>query len=528
MARKTKRKKKDTAGMVNMDATMKKLQTQLTDPNLNMWTFTGAKGVRERMLKVNYDTLRNLVDRLPIVNVIINTRADQLQPYTKFSTDPREPGFTIIPKNPEKAKKQRIEREADDKVKALGDFFEQTGFLYDPDREDDFSDYVQQFVRDTLSIDQIATEIQPNRVGEAAAFWSLDGATIKRVNEESEFAKGIRFVQEIEDKIYNTYTNDQIVFDYKYKRSDVRFRGYGYSPLEQSIDLITTLLFGYNYIRDQLVRDRMPKGFISVMGDVSKPQLDSIRSYWYAAMSGAGGQWNIPILPSGKDGIGIDFKTLNQSNKDMEYHKLMQFVSSTVSAVFGFDLTEAGINSEESKPLVGNNGEAPQIQNSKERGKESMLAFLEQHMNKILRKVTTDYRFEFTGLNVEDESRREEVRTKRLKTTETINSLRHEDGKDPIEEDYADVVLNEQAVQIYMSSKQQEQQEKMMQQQQGGMGGMPGAAPEGEGQAQEEDSEGQSEDQSQSIFKSADMSKSLQDFKRVTRDRERVIRHVFE
>jgi len=519
--KKKKAKKQDSAGLVNMDATMRKIQTQLTDPNLNMWTFTGAKGVRERMLKVNYHTLRNLVDKLPIVSVIINTRIDQIQPHTNFTVDPREPGFTIVPKDPEKAKKQRLNREADDTVKVLGDFFEQTGFLYDSDREDDFADYAQQFIRDTLSIDQVATEIQPNRAGETAAFWILDGATIKRVSEESEFAKGVRFVQEIDDKIYNKYTHDQLVFDYKYKRSDVRFRGYGYSPLEQSIDLITTLLFGYNYIKDQLIRDRMPKGFISVMGDVSKPQLDSIRSYWYAAMSGAGGQWNIPILPSGKDGIGIDFKNLNQSNKDMEYHKLMHFVSSTIAAVFGFDLSEAGIHSEESRPLVGNDSQSPQIENSKDRGKKSLLAFLQQHMNKIMRKITTDYRFEFTGVDIDDEAKQEEVRAKRLQNTETINSLRLEDGKEPIDEDYADVVLNQQAVQIYMADKQAEQQEKMMEQQGGmmgpsGPGGMPGGEPEGEEQGQS------------SPFEEADISKSLNDFKKVTRNRERVIRHVFE
>ncbi|MBA7556977.1 hypothetical protein ES705_49705 [subsurface metagenome] len=72
--------------------------------------------------------------------------------------------------------------------------------------------------------------------------------------------------------------------------------------------MITTLLFVYNYLKDQLIRDRIPKGFISVMGDASKPQLDVIRNYWYAAMSGAGGSWNIPIVPSGKEGVGINFK----------------------------------------------------------------------------------------------------------------------------------------------------------------------------------------------------------------------------
>ena len=74
------------------------------------------------------------------------------------------------------------------------------------------------------------------------------------------------------------------------------------------------------------------------MGDAGKPQLDAIRNYWYAAMSGAGGSWNIPIVPSGKEGVGIDFKLLGHNNKDMEYHKMMLFLSSMIAAVFSIDL----------------------------------------------------------------------------------------------------------------------------------------------------------------------------------------------
>ena len=167
------------------------------------------------------------------------------------------------------------------------------------------------FIRDTFEIDQVATEVLRNRKGEAVGFLGLDGATIKRTDENGEFGEKIKFVQEIDQRIENKYTHDMLIFDYLNKRSDIRYRGYGYSYVEMAVDIITTLLFGYQYAQDQLTKSKIPKGFISVMGDVGMDQLDSIRSYWYAAMSGAGGQWSIPILPSGKDGVGIKFETLN-------------------------------------------------------------------------------------------------------------------------------------------------------------------------------------------------------------------------
>jgi hypothetical protein len=61
------------------------------------------------------------------------------------------------------------EKLSEKKIYTLSDFIEQTGFSYDPEREDDFMDYMQMLVRETMIIDQISTEIQYNRVGETVA-----------------------------------------------------------------------------------------------------------------------------------------------------------------------------------------------------------------------------------------------------------------------------------------------------------------------------------------------------------------------
>jgi len=484
MAKRTKRGERRSA-LINMEATAAKLQSLLSMPEYMSFVQSGAlRGVREKLLRINYITIRNTVDRIPLINAIVNARIDQCLPFTKFTEERGKRGFHLIRTMDGDGKESVKGDQA--LIRELHNFIDQTGFKYDADREDDFSDYLSMLIRETLVIDQVATEIQYNRKGEAIAFWLLDGAYIKRVTTEvdqSPFKKDIRFVQEIDNKIYNQYTSEDLLFDYKNKRVDLRFRGWGYSPVEQCIDLITTLLFGYNYIRDQLVRDRVPKGFISVMGDIGQTQMDSIRRYWYAAMSGAGGAWNIPILPSGKEGVGMDFKNLGQSNRDMEYHKLMMFLSSVIGAVFSIDLAEIGIKADDSQSIIGESGE-PRIKASRDRGLSSLLAFAEQHVGKIIRKVTTEWSFEFTGIEREDELQRMQIRRQMIETTKTINELREEDGDDPIEDDYANVVLNPQAVQIYAQSKQAETM--------GGPGGAPddggdeGALPEAGGVPGEE------------------------------------------
>lgn len=457
MARKRKSQSKESAKssqLVSLESTTKKLQSLLVHPDMSMWVYSGAaSGVRSRLLAIDFEVLRRIVHQIPILNAIINARIDQLIPFCKQAVEKSDDkGFQVIPVKGYKEKESEVD--------SLYEFFEQTGFKYEPEREDDLMDYVQMMVRDILTIDQVATEVQYNRLGQPAAFWGLDGASIKRVTDEGRFARNIRFVQEVDLKISNEFTHDQMIFDYKNKRSDLRFRGFGYSNVEMAIDVITTLLFGYKYIRDQLIRDRVPKGFIAVLGDADQDQLDAIRRYWYAAMSGAGGQWNIPILPSGKEGVGMDWKSIQPSNKDMEYHKTMMFVSSICAAVFGMDLAELGIKTDDSQSIIGESGK-PRIEASKDRGLGSLLTFIEQHLNKVLRKITTNYKLRFIGFEPEDEKKRADIEKSRLETTATINQLRKERGDDPLEGDYANVVLNPHAVQLIQAAKAQEAQEAM-------------------------------------------------------------------
>ena len=461
---KKKRTQQRPSDLVTVEASVKKLSSLLTMPEMMGYVQSGnLQGVREKLVRINFRTIRDVVDRIPLLNAIINAETDHVRQYCQYTKEKNRPGFTFIKSNGEEI------TEADEEtIKNLIEFIEQTGFFYDDQREDDFSDYAALFTRETLVIDQIATEIQYNRKGEAIAFWLLDAAYIKRVNpESSKFGKNVRFIQQIDNTIYNEYTSDDLLFDYKNMRADLRYRGWGYSLTEQCIDMITTLLFGYNYLRDQLLRDRVPRGFISVMGDVGQTQLDSIRRYWYNAMSGAGGQWNLPILPSGKDGVGIDFKLLGQSNKDMEYHKLMMFLSSVVAAVAGMDLAELGIKTDDSQSIIGENSKG-RVDASRSRWLVAQLAFLEQHLNKILRKLTKDFKLKFVGVTKEDEQAQEQIRKTSLETRLTINEIRKSVGDPEIEADWANVVLNPQAIQMIMADKNAQMQQDMSGGEEGG------------------------------------------------------------
>jgi hypothetical protein len=460
-----------------IDELTKRLQTVLAQPAfMGYMRSSYSKGVKDKLLKIDQRTIRNIIDRVPLISAVINVRTAQVKRFLHY-IPPKETGtgFEFFHRNPDHKPTQE-----DIKVfNRLASFLNNTGYEHDDDREDDFSDFIDMLVRDELSIDEIATELQRNRRGDVIAFWALDGATIKRIdpeefnknNSEFQVTPDIRYAQVVEGRITNLYAPRDIIYDFKNRRSDIKFRQWGYSQVEQSIDIITTLLFGYTYLRDQLMRDRVPKGFITVMGDVQQQQLDTIRDYWYAAMSGAGGQWSIPIVPSGKDGIGIDWKSIAPNNRDMEYHKLMMFITSVICAVFNIDAAELGLKTDDSSSLSEDTGEV-KIKASKDRGLVDLLSFVEHHINKIIHRVEPEYGFRFVGIDQQSEKLLADIRNIDLTTHRTIDELRAEDGEEPLNEEWSKIVLNTNAVQLILADKAQKLQEKQMAQQ-AAMGGPP-------------------------------------------------------
>ena len=105
-----KRKKKTNAVSFSEESTIKKLTSQLVDPRVQSWLWQGAAGVRERILQLNFDTLRRSVQQLPLINGIINTRQDQIMPFLKYATEQNDRGFPQTLHSSSSPSKNRGER----------------------------------------------------------------------------------------------------------------------------------------------------------------------------------------------------------------------------------------------------------------------------------------------------------------------------------------------------------------------------------------------------------------------------------
>ena len=457
MAKKYKMKGQKGQGIITMDASLRKLKTVFEDQFLMLTRGNVMNNVRKKVAIVNYDVLRNMANQLSMVSMIINCREDQMTPFFSPCDKIGDPGFMVVKKGEYDPRRKG----EDKKANLITEMIQQTGFKYDSEREDDFIDFSKMFTREVLTIDQVSIELQYNKRNEVAAFWLVDGGTIHRCTEKGwEDNPKYKFVQEIDGQVQAAYTQEEMVFDYMYKRVDIMHRGYGYSLLEQAVDLISTLLLGLRYNRDLFIDEKIPKGFLAVQGEADDETIDAITRYWTMAMTGVGGKFKIPVIPTGKEGTSIDFKLLAQSNRDMEYSKLMYFFLGLFAAVYGMDLAELGLKTETTQNILNNPSIDGRQENSKSRALKSLLGFQQGTMNKIIRKVDPDYQFLFVGIDPEDEQKKYDVATKAIAATKTINEMREIDGDDPKEGEEYDTVLNTNLIQLRGQIQQQQQMEQ--------------------------------------------------------------------
>lgn len=425
---------------------------------------------------IEYKVLRRISEKAWLINTIITHQQNKIRPFLKPSTDLNIRGFQLRVKDPDavpnEAQKQRL--------KDMTQFIIKTGWGPDPERRDDLVHFGMKFVRDYMTLDQIATELQRTVSRKLFAYWAIDPATIIRCTESGyEGNDEIRYVQEIDMVPTAYYTDDDLIFDYGNPRTDIDHAGYGYSLTEQAIDLILAQINAFWYNASAMTEDNLPRGMILLNGDADLETVEAIEEYIIDIMSaGPQSKWKIPIVPSGMVGGGesskkaLEWVNFRNTNREQEYVEWTDHLWSAVAALFGVDLEELGIRTKKSGPVLNDNV-TPRIEESKSRGLSSILSVLENHIQKIIDKTGDDWiDFEFVGYEREDPKAKSDLREAELRTYKSIDELRIEADLKPYNEDWSTIPLNPSVVQMKMSADQAAQM--------GGGMGMPGQGPEGD------------------------------------------------
>lgn len=215
-----------------------------------------------------------------------------------------------------------------------------------------------------LTLDQVCTEKQRTKDGRLYAFWAVDPATISRVTvsleeeeEGIEERERIKYVQEVDMQDVAFFTDKDLEFDIMNPRSDIEHSMYGYSYVEQAMDLISGMIKSYTYNMGNFDADNLPRGMLLLNGDPDPETIEAFEDYIVSVMSSPADKWRIPIIPSGGDGA-IQWLSLQSKNRDMEFGEWTNRLWASVAALFGTDLEELGIRLNGQSSVIPENPEA--------------------------------------------------------------------------------------------------------------------------------------------------------------------------
>ncbi|MBR6215849.1 MAG: phage portal protein [Spirochaetaceae bacterium] len=404
--------------------------------------------------EVDCKTLRRVSKKAWIINLCILNVQKKIKPFLKPSTNRNIRGFVVkkIGEDVIKAAGQKSkEREEIER------FLLNTGTEKSYDR-DNFTRWGLKFVRDALEIDQNATEIGYTRAGKPYAFWAVDGATIEKVLPNQDNPYNIKHVQIINAIPTAYYPEGTLIFDYQNPRTDVNFSFYGYSAVEQAIDLITSCINAFTYNAGFFTENKLPRGMLLLDGNANQETVEQMEDYIADIMSGSvTNQWRVPIIPAGngKDGEANSIKwiSLTGTNKEMEFQNWLDFLTSAIVSLFGCSMEELGLHSSKSQAMFERNT-TPEIEASKSLILGDMLSYMQQFINQIVEKAFPGYEIEFVGYERDDPKQILDLTKGELESYKTLNEVRKEKGLKPIEADWADKCpANPQLVQMYQSSQ---------------------------------------------------------------------------
>lgn len=440
---------------------------------------------KDKPTSLSYNILYQMSVKNSVIAAVLNTRINQISTFTKpsrFSTDGI--GFQIKLRDPLAVPTD----EQQDMFRALEIFLENCGYNRDNSR-DDFDTFIRKIVRDSLTYDQLCFEIVPDRRGRPAEILAVDASTIRAASENyngetfwgnapKNSSEPIKWVQVVDGSVVSWFTANELAFGVRNPRSNINMQPYGFSELEMLIQQITSHLYAEEYNAKYFSQGGTTKGIINIKSDPNgignKEQLESFKRQWRAQVNGMTGAWKTPVLQVPD---GIEYISVNQSNRDMEYSQWVNYLINIVCAVFLIDPAEVNFSNNggaAAQSSVFETSQEQKLKHSRDKGLKPLLRFIEAIINKhVISRFSQDYVFCFTGLDEKSEEEKAELDSKYIKTWKTINEIRREHGEKPLE--YGDVILDAS----YLNYIQQKETAETQ-----GMGGLMGMNP---GQASDED-----------------------------------------
>jgi HK97 family phage portal protein len=401
-----------------------------------------------------------------ILNAIINTRVNQVSMFCVPSRyNEKGVGYEVRLKDP----METMTTHDKANIKRIEDFLEHTGKDKDDYTKDNFATFVKKLVRDRLTYDKINFELIYDTAGKLNRFKAVDASTIYvAVDDKGKTPKGKnadRYVQIIDQQKVAGFKAKEMAWEVHNPRTDITVGRYGYPELEIALNHLqyheNTEIFNARFF----AQGGTTRGLLHIKTgqEQSSQALSAFRREWTSMFSGINGAWKIPVITA----EDVKFVNMTQSSKDMEFEKWLNYLINVICSIFAIDPSE--INFPNRGGATGNSGNTlnessntEKYRNSKDKGLEPLLKFIEDAVNKyIVSQFGDRYVFNFVGGDAKTEMEIINILEAKAKIGLTINDVREELGYPPVEG--GDVTLAGVHVQR-LGQIMQEEQMKMQRQ----------------------------------------------------------------
>lgn len=399
------------------------------------------RGIRDRE-GVTFTFLRDFCQRCEPIQAIIQKRVDQVsafaQPTNTIWGRAENPGFRIRMTN-----KREKATEYDLKQMAMLEVYIQNCGFVDPPKDErpvgwepGFSAFLKQIVRDSLTLDWVAVRTwEPVNEGQkdrfpVVAFAAEDSARVRikprkilgskdgklqtapaasdRTNTDEEKVYAL-FDQE-DGRPIADYTDSEMFTWKRNPRTDRLSRGYGYPESERIIEVGTNWCNSLQYNSDRFKKDALPRGFLTLMANVSQNQLRDFNMQWTQMLQGVRNRWAIPTLVAapGVDGkpAGALWTPMDLSSRDMEYKEFMFMLAALAHAAYNIHPEETGYQAfSPYRPPLSEASPESRLKYSQDTGLETLMTSLATMLNRgIIWKLfpSRRYSIEFLGLGEYD------------------------------------------------------------------------------------------------------------------------------
>jgi phage portal protein BeeE len=295
---------------------------------------------------------------------------------------------------------------------------------------------VKKLLMDVLVIDRGVLIKIRDESGKLVGLMPLDGATVRPIiNEYGTVDPEKAYVQVINGAPQAYLRKDDVVIVSMYPMSDIKYFGYGFSPMETLYTVTLSDIFidkgNLDYYRKG---GSIPEGFISiepppsrdgVISQVDQEQLESVQRHLQSIMMGDFTQ--LPIVSGGKVSW-IDFKG---KRKDMQYRELAEHLTRKICAVMMVSPQDVGIIND-----VNRSTSVTQSEMTKSKGLATIMntisSFFDSEILPELRSED-DLTISFEDDDIEKDRERWMISQQKIVSgVMTINQYRASDGLHPV------------------------------------------------------------------------------------------------